>query len=333
MAVTHTYTQPGTYIVKLTTRDLDGNESTTSRQVVIDEETKPIPVIRRSSKSGNAPLEVLFDGSETMAAQYAGRGEGEANDIVEWRWNFGDGETGVETATTGKEPIPSTIPPGPVGPQGATGPLGPTGPTGVGATGPQGVTGPQGPTGYTGHVGEPGNDGETGPAGSAGPTGYTGFTGPTGPAGAAGDPWTIIKLASDFGTTNSSNTSVTNLYFTPGASKKYAVYGGFLLRTATATVGARPGIAWPSNITDAGAWMDAPNSATAAAMQIWGTIATANAASTGLANTTASHYSRLEALVLTASNVSGNFQITLASETAGTTVTMKAGSYIMYREI
>lgn len=153
------------------------------------------------------------------------------------------------------------------------------------------------------------------------------------PSAGGADPWTIVKLASDFVTSLATNTNVTGLFFTPTAGKKYIVYGGFLLRTATATVGARPGIAWPAGLTDGGAWVDAPNSATAAAMQIWGTIATANAASTGLANTTASHYARLEAMLIVGASPSGNFQVTLASETAATNVTMKAGSYIMYREI
>ena len=150
--------------------------------------------------------------------------------------------------------------------------------------------------------------------------------------GGGSDPWTVVKLASEFTTSLATNTSVTGLFFTPAANKTYIVYGGFLLRTATATVGARPGIAWPT-VSDGGAWVDAPNSVTAAAMRIWGAKTTQNAASTGLADTTNSHYAKLEALLVAGASPSGNFQVTLASETAGTTVRMRAGSYIMYREI
>jgi len=193
-----------------------------------------------------------------------------------------------------------------------------------------------------------GADGSPGTPGTPGLPGYTpikgvdyfdgakgdqGIQGIQGVPGVGGDPWTVVKLAAPFTSSLAANTNVTGLFFTPVANKKYIVYGGFLLRTATATVGARPGIAWPTGLTDAGAWVDAPNSATAAAMQIWGTIATANAASTGLPNTTASFYSRLEAMLVVDASPSGDFQITLASETGGTNVTMRAGSYIMYREI
>jgi hypothetical protein len=150
--------------------------------------------------------------------------------------------------------------------------------------------------------------------------------------GGGSDPWTIVKLTADFPTSLAANTPVTGLFFTPAAGKTYAVYGAFLLRTGTATVGARPGIAWPT-VADGGAWVDAPNSVTAAAMRIWGARNTQNALSTGLADTVSSHYAKLEALIVSGPTPSGNFQVTLASETAGTTVTMKAGSYIMYREI
>lgn len=146
------------------------------------------------------------------------------------------------------------------------------------------------------------------------------------------DPWTVVKLDADFTSSLAANTNVTGLYFTPAANKTYAVYGGLLLRTATATVGARPGIAWPT-VADGGAWVDAPNSVTTAAMRIWGAKTTQNAASTGLADTTNSHYARLEGLIVAGATPSGNFQITLASETAGTNVTLRAGSYIMYREL
>ena len=105
------------------------------------------------------------------------------------------------------------------------------------------------------------------------------------------------------------------------------------MRTATTTVGARPGISWPSNLTDGTARAEASNSLTASAIRTWGAMTTQKAASTGLATTTDSHYGGLEALMVTSGTTSGNFQITLASETAATNVTMVAGSFIMYREI
>lgn len=203
MSITHTFTEPGTYNVTLTTVDLDGNRSTTNRVIVVKPETAPVPTIRRSVKEGNAPLEVIFDGAETIAPQGENRGPGEPNSIVSWEWDFGDGVTGSETPTTGVVKIPSSIPPGPTGPTGQTGPsgsngldggIGPTGPTGLrGATGDRGLGGADGDTGPTGPAGA-GSTGPTGPAGfdgTTGPTGPTGAgssgaTGPTGPTGASG---------------------------------------------------------------------------------------------------------------------------------------------------
>ena len=161
--------------------------------------------------------------------------------------------------------------------------------------------------------------------------------GPKGDKGDPGepgsDPWTIVKLASDFPTTNATNTNVTGLAFTPAINKTYYVLGTLMLRTATASVGARPGIAWPANLTDGTARVEASTALTTSVLRSWGAKTTQNAASTGLADTVSSHYSKLEALIVAGPTPSGNFQVTLASETAGTTVTMKAGSYIMYREI
>ncbi len=150
---------------------------------------------------------------------------------------------------------------------------------------------------------------------------------------AASDPWTFVKLASDFSTSLATNTNVTDFSFVPAANKTYLVYGTLLLRTATATVGARPGIAWPTGLTDATARIEAANSLTGSALQLFGALTTKNAGSTGLATTTHSHYGGLEAVLIVGASPSGTFQITLASETAGTTVTMKAGSFFMYREI
>lgn len=97
---------------------------------------------------------------------------------------------------------------GPRGVQGNQGAPGPTGPAGLGATGPTGEpgpTGPQGPTGSgagpTGPTGEPGPQGLIGPAGPVGPegpigpTGPTGDPGPTGATGATGSQGGVLSYA------------------------------------------------------------------------------------------------------------------------------------------
>jgi hypothetical protein len=151
------------------------------------------------------------------------------------------------------------------------------------------------------------------------------------PAGS--DPWTIVKLSADFTTTSASAQNVTSFNFTPSRNKTYLVYGYFFLRTATATIGARPGVSWPTGLTDNIGRAEAVNSATASSLRFWGGTGTAAANSTGLPDTTNSHFGTCDCVMRTGASVSGNFQITLQAETAGTTVTMKAGSFIMYREI
>lgn len=121
--------------------------------------------------------------------------------------------------------------------------------------------------------------------------------------------------------------------FTPAAGTRYLVEIHVLLRTATATVGARPGISWPTGLSDSGAWLQAPNSATAYAQRSWGAASTASAASTGLPDTTNSHLAIGGAYFITDGSPSGTFGLTLASETGGTSVTMRAGSILMYRTI
>lgn len=147
------------------------------------------------------------------------------------------------------------------------------------------------------------------------------------------DPWQVVKLASDFTISTTGNNNVTNFYFTPAINKSYLIQGYFLLRTATATVGARPGLAWPTNLTDGASNITVPNSNTAWAFRSQGAKTTQNALCTGLPTTVDSYLAELRAYIITSGTTSGNIQITLASETAGTNVTMKAGSILMYREI
>lgn len=148
------------------------------------------------------------------------------------------------------------------------------------------------------------------------------------------DPWTKVLLATDFTTSNATNTNVTNFNFTPSsANTLYLVEAYVFLKAATATVGPRPGIAWPTGLSYQSAFALAPNSATAFASNFWGAASTANAASTGLPTTTNFYLGRISAYFCTGATPSGNFQITLASETAATNVTMGANSLLMWRTI
>lgn len=152
-------------------------------------------------------------------------------------------------------------------------------------------------------------------------------------ASGGSDPWTYAKLASDFTTSSSTAVDVTGLSFTPAANKSYEFEGLLRTRTATATVGPRPGLAWPTGTTDGVAGIDMTSSATARLLVNGNPGAALLAAVGGLPNTTSSYPAWISGNVTMGASPSGSVKVQLASETAGTTVTIRAGSYIRYREI
>lgn len=152
--------------------------------------------------------------------------------------------------------------------------------------------------------------------------------------GPAPSPWTYVVLANDFSTTNSANTNVTNFSFTPASSKKYIIEMFFLLRSPNnIAVGPRPGITWPTaGISDNAATLSAADSATTTVFRHWGQPNTQNTAVTAVLSSTYSYPAWGTAILIMTTGATGAFQITLASETNGTSVTMKANSYFRYRE-
>lgn len=146
-----------------------------------------------------------------------------------------------------------------------------------------------------------------------------------------GDAWTHVVLGSDFATSSASAVDVTGLAFTPLLSTRYEVEGVFFLRTATATVGPRPGVAWPTGLSDGVAYLQTTSAAATNVLQNGNSTAAVLAPVGGLPNTTASFPGFLRGAFVTGLVPSGTFKVQLASETAGTTVTMKAGSFLRYR--
>lgn len=152
-------------------------------------------------------------------------------------------------------------------------------------------------------------------------------------ASGGADPWTFIKLGTDFTTTSATAVDVTGLAFTPAANKQYIVEGFFLTRTATATVGPRVGCAWPTGLSDGAAMFSLTSSATANVYANGNINAAVLLPVGGLPNTTQSWPGNLQASFTAGASPTGTFKIQFASETAGTTVTLKAGSWIRYRTI
>lgn len=257
-------------------------------------------------------------------------------------------------------------PAGPQGPAGLQGDAGPQGPQGVqgvagapgaaganGLDGAPGAAGLQGPQGLPGADGAAGLQGPAGPAGSdsvvpgpQGPQGLQGIQGPAGadsvvagpqglqgPQGPAGsDGWTYVKLAADF-VTSSATAVDAGLAFTPAANTSYEFKAVLLTRTATTTVGPRPGVAWPTGMTDGVAHIRQESSATAFVSALGNVNAAMLAPVGGVPSTSQSFPAIIEGVAIAGTAPSGNVRVQLASETAGTNVTIKAGSFLKYRAI
>lgn len=147
-----------------------------------------------------------------------------------------------------------------------------------------------------------------------------------------GNDWTYVKLASDFSTTGTAAVA-SPLAFTPVAGKTYSVQGLLLLRTNLTGAGARPGVAFPTGLTDQVAQVIVADDVNSAFIANNNGASAVQVAVTGHPNTTTSWFGRVEALLVVGASPSGTFRVTLSTETAGRTATLKAGSYIRWREI
>lgn len=195
----------------------------------------------------------------------------------------------------------------------------------AGVPGPQGEAGPAGPEGPAGPQGPAGLQGSTGPQGPAGPTG------PQGPAGT--DPWTYVILGSDFTTNSASAVAITGMSFIPEINSRYEFEALLMCRTATATVGPRPGIAWPTPTQVDGVAFGQITSAAGSNVSQNGHVAAAYLMPVGgLPDTTNSWPAFIRGSIITGGTVTLGFRLQLASETAGTNVTVRAQSYLKYRK-
>jgi hypothetical protein len=145
------------------------------------------------------------------------------------------------------------------------------------------------------------------------------------------DPWTVLKLANDFTTSSGTAVDVTGLGFTPAPNTDYMFEAVLYLRTASATVNPRPGLAWPTGMTDGVATVEESQSATAQILAMGNVNAAILAAVGGIPNTTQSWPALVYGAAKAGASPSGQVRIQVASETAGTNVTVKAGSYFRFR--
>jgi hypothetical protein len=154
--------------------------------------------------------------------------------------------------------------------------------------------------------------------------------------GGGADPWTYAQVngGNDFTTTSATAVDVTGLAFTPAADTTYEFEAMLLIRAATATVNPRVGLAWPTGLTDGIAQITESQAATGAPLGASGNInAALLVAVGGLPNTTQSWPVTVWGTLRSGAAPSGTVRIQLASETAGTTVTIKARSFIKFRTL
>jgi len=124
------------------------------------------------------------------------------------------------------------------------------------------------------------------------------------------------------------------LSFAPAANKRYVFEARLRLRTAATATGAQPGVAWPtSGMTDGTAEARVAISAAAQVAAFGNINAAFRALGTALPNTTQSWPGIIEGEIEAGATPVGSLRIQLASEVAASAVTVKAGSFLRYREI
>jgi len=166
---------------------------------------------------------------------------------------------------------------------------------------------------------------------------YNSSTGRWEPATSSGgaDPWTTVQLATDFISTNTiaSPDAVTGWTFTPAANKVYLIEFHALGKAASTATGIRLGrAAGLGGSVQCGLRQMVPNGNTGAFFQnIWGTANISGSASAS-ANATP-HYMCAHGMIISGASPSGSLQISLATETGGSAVTLLAGSIFRYREV
>lgn len=90
VSTSHTYATAGRHALVLTVKDATGASDTDRIDVRVKGET-PTAVIKQSPSSGNAPLNVRFDGSASSAPDDV---------ILDYFWDFGDGQQSRSASPT-----------------------------------------------------------------------------------------------------------------------------------------------------------------------------------------------------------------------------------------
>jgi hypothetical protein len=175
-----------------------------------------------------------------------------------------------------------------------------------------------------------GGVGTTGPAGADGAQGPQGAAGETGPERA--DAWVYVFLEND--ALNSTTSSIdTLLTFTPLANKRYEIEMRFFMQSSRTTAGVQIGLKWPTGVKQNIAWLTSSNSATTSSDRFWGNTVTARVAALSVEIANEGVWGGGSAVMVMDDSVSGEFIVTVASESTSSQARIMANSFIRYREI
>lgn len=148
------------------------------------------------------------------------------------------------------------------------------------------------------------------------------------------DPLTPVVLGSTFSTDQATAQNVTGFKFTPAASKTYIIEGQFLVRSSGGGAGPGVGMTWPTGYTDGVCHIEVTSGSVTNAVRDQRPAGTACVAqSFSLPATATSYPAQLRATLVTGGSPSGDFQITLQSSSAGTSVSLEPGSSFVYRTV
>lgn len=147
--------------------------------------------------------------------------------------------------------------------------------------------------------------------------------------------WTYLRVNADV--VNSTTTPADVLTFTPEPNAQYVIEGLLLVRSATgggaAGVAPQPCITWPTNVGDGVYYVQQAGSSSSTVPRYGNTSANFTSGVADIIDNTGSWPVFMCCTFITPANVSGDWKLQVRSESAGTAVTVRAGSYLRYRRI
>lgn len=152
------------------------------------------------------------------------------------------------------------------------------------------------------------------------------------------DPWTVIKLTSDYTTTSATLATVNDgtnfLRHRPNANDVTEYEAMLIIQTSVATNNPLTALAWAGGLSDGVAQIYQTGSGVGTLVYQSGNIAAAvQIPAGGLPAATTSYPVRINAFTKAGATPSGFTAVQMAAETAGGTMTVKAGSFIRYRTL